>query len=97
MDSLLQDGSGTHARLEAQLAALESEMPNLQLRASNVFALASAWAKRHDAIISATPPGLLVKVEARLRRIGIRWGMMSGARMTAQFPVLPPRDPNEHS
>jgi hypothetical protein len=28
-------------------------------------------------------------VEARLRRIGIRWGMMPGARMTAQFPALP--------
>lgn len=94
---MLQDESSTHARLEAQLAALESEMPNLQLRADNVFALASAWAERHDAIVSATPTGLLDKVEARLRRIGIRWGMMPGARMTAQFPVLPPRDPTEDS
>ncbi len=90
MDNMVQDRPTSDAQLEAQLTALESAMPSLQLRASNVFVLASAWAERHDAIVSATPPGSLGQVEARLRRIGIRWGMMPGARMTAQFPALPP-------
>lgn len=93
MDSLVQDRPTVEARLEVELAALESDMPGLQARASNVFVLASAWAQRHDAIVAATPAGSLEAVEARLRRIGIRWGMMNGARMTAQFPALPPAAP----
>jgi len=97
MDSRVQDRLTTDAQLEARLAALESEMPHLQLRAGNVFALASAWAVRHDAIVSATPARLLGTVEARLRRIGIRWGMMNGTRMTGQFPALPPRGPRDAS
>lgn len=92
MDSMVQDHSSVDARLEDQLAALESDMPMLQLRAGNVFVLAGAWAERHDAIVAATPAGCRDIVEARLRRIGIRWGMMRGARMTAQFPALPPED-----
>lgn len=90
MDSMVQHRPILEARLEAALSELESAMPGLQLRASTVFVLASAWAERHDAIVSATPPGSLGQVEARLRRIGIRWGMMPGAHMTAQFPALPP-------
>lgn len=90
MESLLQDRPHVDARLEAELDALESAMPNLQLRAGNIFALASAWAERHDAIVAATPSRSLDIVEARLRRIGIRWGMMHGPRMTGQFPALPP-------
>ncbi|MGV8943407.1 hypothetical protein [Thermomonas sp.] len=89
--SMGQDCLLTDARIEAQLAALESEMPRLQAQALNVFELANAWAVRHDAIISVTPDRLLAKVEARLLRIGIRWAMKDGARMTGQFPVLPPR------
>ncbi|MEO6226679.1 MAG: hypothetical protein ABIO61_02330 [Thermomonas sp.] len=84
-------------RIQAELAALEAEMPSLQKHAANVFVLASAWAERHDAIIFATPPGLRSEVEARLRRIGIRWGMVPGRRMTGQFPALPPRDPGAGS
>ena len=30
-----------------------------------------------------------VRSKARLRRMGIRWGMVSGARVTGQFPALP--------
>ncbi|MDI1254064.1 hypothetical protein [Thermomonas sp.] len=93
----MQDRPTADAQLEAQLAALELEMPSLQLRAGSVFALASAWAQRHDAIVAATPAGLLGKMEVRLRRIGIRWGMMDGTRMTGQFPVLPPRGPGDAS
>lgn len=90
MSSLLQTPSSLDARLEAELAALESAMPGLQARANDVFALASAWAERHDAIIALTPAASLARVQARLRRIGIRWGLMHGARMTGQFPALPP-------
>ena len=96
MDSRLQERSRVDARLEGQLAALESDMPRLQLRAGNMFVLASKWAERYDAIIAAAPAGSLAAVEARLRRIGIRWGMMPGTRMTAQFPALPPEDPSEN-
>ena len=83
------------ARIQAALEALESEMPSLQKHAANVFMLASAWAERHDAIIAATPLELRGEVEARLRRIGIRWGMVPGRRMTGQFPALPPSDPDD--
>ena len=89
---MMQDRPNVDARLEVALAALESDMPRLQLRAGNLFVLASKWAERHDAIIAATPAGSLEVVQARLRRIGIRWGMVNGARMTSQFPSLPPED-----
>ena len=92
---MMQDRPNVDARLEVALAALESDMPRLQLRAGNLFVLASKWAERHDAIIAATPAGSLEVVQARLRRIGIRWGMVNGARMTSQFPALPPEDPSE--
>ena len=95
MDSLVQDHSTVDAQLEDELAALESEKPGLQMRAGNVFVLASKWAERHDAIIAATPAASFDEVQARLRRIGIRWGMMPGARMTAQFPALPAAAPGE--
>ena len=80
--------STVDVQLEVELAALESDMPRLQARAGNVFVLASAWAERHDAILAATPAVSRDAVQARLRRIGIRWGMMPGVRMTAQFPAL---------
>ena len=90
MDRVEEGRWTADARLEDELAILESEMPQLQARAGDVFALASAWAERHDAIVAASPPASRDEVEARLRRIGIRWGMMHGARMTGQFPALPP-------
>lgn len=92
---MLQQGPTIDAQLEVELSALESDMPHLQARARTVFDLASAWAKRHDAILAATPAGSLAAVEARLRRIGIRWGLMNGARMTTQFPALPQPLPGE--
>ena len=95
MDSLVQDTTVVDAQLEAELAALESEMPELQARAGNVYALAGAWAERHDAIVAATPAELVAKVQERLRRIGIRWGMVHGPRMTTQFPALPPEESDD--
>ena len=76
--------------LEAELASLEREMPHLQLRHLGMFALANAWAEHHDAILRQTPDGLQGEMRARLLRIGIRWGLMPGRRMTMQFPALPP-------
>ena len=75
--------------MDAELDALELDMPALQARARGLFALATAWTERHDAILAATPAASLVVVEAALRRMGIRWGMVPGARMTGQFPALP--------
>ncbi len=82
------EDTGMDADLTA-LDALELDMPALQARANNLFALATAWAERHDAIIAATPAASLGVVEARLRRMGIRWGMVPGVRMTGQMPTLP--------
>ena len=85
------DSSASYAedlQVDAELAALEADMPGLQARAGDVFALATAWAERHDAILAATPSASLDQVQAKLRRMGIRWGMMPGPRMTGQFPIL---------
>ena len=45
------EDTGMDADLTA-LDALELDMPALQARANNLFALATAWAERHDAICS---------------------------------------------
>lgn len=80
--------------LDEALADLEQAMPQLQLRnLGDMFALANAWAERHDALLQRTPPALRGDMEARLRRIGIRWGMVPGARVTVQFPALPALPP----
>ena len=76
------------AALEVEIASLEMQMPQLQLQHGNMFALANAWAERYDAILARTPPRLQASVEARLSRIGIRWGVAPGARVTTQFPAL---------
>ncbi len=84
----LDDEFATLDALDA-LDALELDMPALQARARDLFALATAWTERHDAILAATPAASLGVVEARLRRIGIRWGMTPGVRMTGRIPALP--------
>jgi hypothetical protein len=75
-------------QVEALIAQLERQMPDLQLRNGNLFALANAWAERYDAVLAATPRADRAAVEARLGRIGIRWGMMPGARVTTEFRAL---------
>jgi hypothetical protein len=82
--------AGTQASpaFELLIRQLEQQMPDLQMRHGNVFALANAWAERHDAILAATPGSERAGVEARLKRIGIRWGMMPGARITTEFRAL---------
>lgn len=74
--------------LDAAIAELEGEMPDLQLRYRDLFAYAHAWAERYDRILHATPEALRVVTVARLQRIGIRWGVAHGARVTTQFPAL---------
>ena len=81
------------AQVEMLIHELEQQMPDLQLRHGNLFALANAWAERYDAIVAVTPPALQADVEARLSRIGIRWGMMPGARVTSEFRALGKRAP----
>jgi hypothetical protein len=77
--------------LQAELDALEEAMPRLQLQhLGGMFACANAWAERHDALLRRTPAPQRPEMEARLRRIGIRWGMVPGARVTTQFPALAP-------
>lgn len=73
--------------VEARLRELEKEMPHLYLRHGSVFSLASAWAERHDAILALVPAEQRAEVQARLARIGIRWGVMPGSRITLEFSV----------
>jgi hypothetical protein len=74
--------------LEAELEALDREMPRMQSMSGGIFALATAWAERHAAILERTPPSMRNAMELRLHRMGIRWGVVSGSRMTAQFPAI---------
>lgn len=86
----MTDPSNLVSALESELEALERELPQLQLRHRTMFAFANAWAEQHDALLARTPDALKPEMQARLLRIGIRWGLMPGTRMTAQFPALPP-------
>lgn len=76
------------APIAARIDELEREMDHLQLRHPGAYALAGAWAERHEAIVAMTPPELRAEVEGRLRRIGIRWGLVPGPRVTQEFHAL---------
>jgi hypothetical protein len=89
------DGNGpvpanaaTASELEAMVGLLERDMPQLQLYSEDVFALAQGWAERHDAILALAPPQFRGAIARRLERIGIRWGLAPGARITREFPAL---------
>ena len=95
--SLLHRQSGAHAstpQVEAMMADLERQMPDLQIRNTNVFALANAWAERHDAILAVTPAADQLEIQRRLSRIGIRWGVMPGARITREFHAMASLEPD---
>lgn len=88
-DMLIDDPATPAIReMERALKELENEMPDLQHRHRDVFSYANAWAERHDALVRQTPPELRSLVEQRLHRIGVRWGVANGVRMTAQFPAI---------
>ena len=76
------------ARIAERITELEREMDHLQLRHPGTFAIANAWAERYDAIIAMTPRESRTGIEGRLSRIGIRWGMMPGPRVTQEFHAL---------
>jgi hypothetical protein len=78
----------TESEIDRAIAALEAELPHLQTLHAGMFAFANAWAERYDAILGATPEELRAAVEHRLHRIGIRWGLAPGARMTTEFPAM---------
>lgn len=78
----------TESEIDAAIVSLESEMAHLQAMHPDLFAFANAWAVRYDAILAAAPEWLRAAVEQRLHRIGIRWGVAHGVRMTSQFPAL---------
>lgn len=75
--------------IDARVAELEQELPHLQARHVGTFAFANAWAERHDDLLGQADPALRPDLARRLLRIGIRWGVAPGARMTTQFPALP--------
>jgi len=98
MEANAKPGMGPRAdvlepALEAELEALDREMPRIQSTAKHIFDLATQWAERHAAVLERTPPEHRAAMEARLHRMGIRWGVVPGARMTMQFPALglPPK------
>ena len=76
------------ARIAERITELEREMDHLQLHHPGAYAIAHAWAERHDAIVAMTPQELRAEVESRLSRIGIRWGLAPGARVTQEFHAL---------
>jgi hypothetical protein len=71
--------------IEARIHELEQLMPQLYKHRVSVFELAGTWAERYDQIIAMVPPAQRPAVEVRLARIGIRWGVMPGARVTIEF------------
>ena len=75
-------------QIDAAIAELENKMESLQARHRGVFAFANVWAEHYDAFVVTTPDHLRLGVEQRLLRIGIRWGVAQGPRMTGQFPAF---------
>lgn len=71
--------------VEARIHELEQQMPHLYRHRVSVFELASAWAERYDQILAMVPSAQRPAAEARLARIGIRWGVMPGTRVTVEF------------
>jgi len=78
----------SETEIDIAIGELETEMEHLQQRHLHMFAFAHAWAERYDAIIAQVPDAMRESVEKRLHRVGVRWGMASGMRMTGQFPAL---------
>lgn len=78
----------TEQEIDAAIGELEVEMEHLHQRHRDLFSFANAWAQRYDALLAEVPGELRAAVEHRLHRVGVRWGMASGVRMTGQFPTI---------
>lgn len=78
----------TESEVDAAIRQLELEMQDLQHRHRDLFAYANAWAVRYDSILARVPDDLRASAEHRLNRIGVRWGLAHGVRVTAQFPAV---------
>lgn len=78
----------SEADIDIAITGLEAEMQDLHFRHRDLFAYANAWAERYDAILNSAPEPLRALVEQRLQRVGVRWGVAQGARVTLQFPAL---------
>ena len=92
----------TAAEVDDAIRLLESELTWLRAQHPGLFDFANAWAERHDAIVAAAPADLRAEVEQRLHRIGIRWGVAPGARMTTpvsrdQVSARWPRQQGRHA
>ncbi len=74
--------------IDIAIGELETEMEHLQQRHLDMFAFANAWAERYDALIARFPEDKRESVEKRLHRVGVRWGMATGVRMTGQFAAV---------
>lgn len=74
--------------IDNAIGELETEMEHLHQRHLGMFAFANAWAERYDALIARVPETMRESVEKRLHRVGVRWGVASGTRMTGQFPAV---------
>lgn len=79
--------ASTGTEIDARISELEQLMPQLYRRHASVFELAGTWAERHDEIIAMAPPAQRIAIEVRLARIGIRWGVVPGARVTTEFRI----------
>ena len=78
----------TSSEIDTAISLLDGEMHDLQLRYRDLFSYANAWAVRYDAILAGVPDDRLDAVKQQLNRIGVRWGVAAGVRMTGQFPAL---------
>ena len=77
----------TGSAVDMRLQELEEEMPHLYLRQGGLFALASAWAERYDAILALAPAERRRSVQVRLARIGFQWGVMPEADAPRGFRI----------
>lgn len=78
----------SETEIDTAIDELEAEMERLQQRHNGMFAFANAWAERYDAIIARVPEPMRASAEKRLHRVGVRWGLASGMRLTGQMPAM---------
>jgi hypothetical protein len=65
----------------------------MQATSPSIFALATQWAERHDAILQRTPPALREAMDGATAPDGIRWGVgqWRADDRAVPRPGLPPK------